>query len=59
VVSVLASGRKVCGFEPDQGVLRAIQIRSTSSFTWEVKPGVPCLNILRHVKEFLESHGDE
>jgi hypothetical protein len=34
VVSVLATGPKGCGFEPGQsdGFLRAIKIRSTSSF---------------------------
>jgi hypothetical protein len=53
VVSVLAT-------EPGQGdgFLRAIKIRSTPSFGWEVKPEVPCRNILRHVKELLKSHGD-
>jgi hypothetical protein len=39
VVSVLANGRKGCGFEPGQGdgFFRAIKIRSTPSFGWEVK----------------------
>jgi hypothetical protein len=52
VVSVLATGPKVCGFEPGQGdgFLRAIRIRSTPSFRWEVKPEVPCRKILRLVK---------
>jgi hypothetical protein len=40
VVSVLATGPKDSGFEPEQGdgFLRAIKIRSTPSFGWEVKP---------------------
>jgi hypothetical protein len=52
MVSVLATGPKGCGFEPGQGdgLLRAIKIRSTPSFGWEVKPEVPCRKILRHVK---------
>jgi hypothetical protein len=39
VVSVLATVPKSCGFEPGQGdeCLRAIKIRSTPSFGWEVK----------------------
>jgi hypothetical protein len=43
VVSVLATGPKGCGFEPGQsdGFLRAIKIRITTSFGWEVKPEVP------------------
>jgi hypothetical protein len=61
VVSVLATGPKGRGFEPGQGVgfLRAIKIRSTSSFGWEVKPEFPCLKILQRVKDLLKSHGDE
>jgi hypothetical protein len=45
VLSVLATGPKVCGFEPGQGdgFLRVIEILSTSSFGWEVKSEVPCL----------------
>jgi hypothetical protein len=54
VVSVLVTGPKGRGFEPDQG----IKIRSTHSFGWEVKPEVPCRKILRHVKVLLKSHGD-
>jgi hypothetical protein len=55
VVSVLATGPKGCGFKPgrDDGFLRAITIRSTSSFEWEVKPKVTCRKILRHVKDPL------
>jgi hypothetical protein len=43
VVSVLATTPKVYGFEPAQGdgFLRAIKIRSTPSFGWEVKPEGP------------------
>jgi hypothetical protein len=39
VVSVLATGTKGRGFKPGQGdgFLRAIKIRSTPSFGWEVK----------------------
>jgi hypothetical protein len=49
VVSVLVTGPKGCGFELGQGdeFLRAIKIRSTPSFGWEVKPEVPCRKILR------------
>jgi hypothetical protein len=44
VVSVLATGPKGRGFEPGKGdgFLRAIKIRSTTSFGWEVKPEVAC-----------------
>jgi hypothetical protein len=60
VVSVLATEPKGCGFEPDQGngFLRAITIRSTPSFGWEVKLEVPCHKILRHVKDLLKFHGN-
>jgi hypothetical protein len=59
VVSVLASGPRGRGFELGlvDGFLRAITIRSTPSFGWEVKPEVPCRKILRHVKDLLKSHG--
>jgi hypothetical protein len=55
VVSVLSTGPKGRGFKPGRGdgFLRAIKIRSTSSFGWEVKPEVPCRKILRHVKDPL------
>jgi hypothetical protein len=44
VVSVLASGPKGRGFKPGRGdgFLRALKIRSTPSFGWEVKREVPC-----------------
>jgi hypothetical protein len=60
VVSVLVTGPKGHGFEPGKGdgLLRAIKIRSTPSFGWEVKPEVPCRKILRHVKDLLKSHRD-
>jgi hypothetical protein len=47
VVSVLDTGPKGHGFKPGRsdGFLRAIKIRSTPSFGWEVKPEVPCRNI--------------
>jgi hypothetical protein len=49
VVSVLATGPKVRGFDPDRRwILRVIKIRSTTSFGGEVMPSVPCK---RHVKE--------
>jgi hypothetical protein len=55
VVSVLATGPKGLGFKPgrDDGILRAIKIRSTHSFACEVKPQAPCRKILRHVKDLL------
>jgi hypothetical protein len=61
VVSVLATGPEGRGFEPGQGdgVLRAIRIRSTPPFGWEVKLEVPCRKILWHVKDLLKSHVDE
>jgi hypothetical protein len=60
VVSVLATVHKGHGFEPCQGdgFLRAIKIRITPSFGWEVKPEVPCRKILRHVKHLWKSHGE-
>jgi hypothetical protein len=44
VVSVLATGPKVAGSIPVDvdGFLRAIKIRSKTSFGGEVKPSVPC-----------------
>jgi hypothetical protein len=55
VVSVLATGTKGQGFKLGRGdgFLRAIKIRSTSSFGWEVKPEVQRRKILRHVKDPL------
>jgi hypothetical protein len=52
VVSVLATGPKGRGFKPGRGdgFLRAIKIRSTPSFGWEVKQKVPFGKILRHAK---------
>jgi hypothetical protein len=46
VVSVLATGPKGRGFRPGRGdgFLRAIKIRSTHFFGWEVKPEVLCRN---------------
>jgi hypothetical protein len=59
MVSVLTTGPKVCGFEPGQGhgFLRAMKVRSTPSFGWEVKPEAPCRNILLHVKNSLNPTG--
>jgi hypothetical protein len=34
----------------DDGFLMAIKIHTTASFGGEVKPSVPCREILRHVK---------
>jgi hypothetical protein len=53
VVIVLVIGPKVRGFNPaeDDGFLRAIKIRSTTSFGREVKPAIPFRKILRHVKD--------
>jgi hypothetical protein len=47
VVSVLATGPEGWGFKPGRGdgFLRAIKIRSTPFFGWEVKPEVPCHKI--------------
>jgi hypothetical protein len=55
VVSVLGNepkGRRFIHGLGD-GFLRTIKIRSTPSFGWEVKPKVPCLKILGHVKDPL------
>jgi hypothetical protein len=38
--------------------LRAIKVRRTPSFGWEVKPEVPCRKILRRVKDLLKTHED-
>jgi hypothetical protein len=41
MVSVLATGPKVCGFEPDQDLSKAIKIHSTPSFRMGSKTGCP------------------
>jgi hypothetical protein len=53
VISVFAVGPKVRGLNPGRGdgFLRAIKIRSTSSFGGEVKPEAPFRKILRNVKK--------
>jgi hypothetical protein len=58
VVSLLTTGSKGSVFKPSRGdgFLRAIKIRSTTSFGWEVKPEVPCHKILQHVKDPLTNH---
>jgi hypothetical protein len=63
VVSVLATRPKGRRFEPGRGdgFLRVINIRSTPSFGWEVRPEVPCRKILQHIKDLrgtyiLNSH---
>jgi hypothetical protein len=55
VVNVLAAGSKGRGFKPDRGdgFLRAIKIRSISSFGWEMKLDAPWRKILRDVKDPL------
>jgi hypothetical protein len=52
VISVRDTGPKGRGFKSGRvyGFLRAIKIRSSPSFGWEVKPEAPCRKILRHVK---------
>jgi hypothetical protein len=52
VVSVLATGPKGRGLKPgrDDRFLRAIKIRSSATFGWEVKSEIPCRKILQHVK---------
>jgi hypothetical protein len=51
MVTVLLIGAKVRGFKSGRGVglLRAIKIRSTTSFGGEVKLSAQFRNILRHV----------
>jgi hypothetical protein len=58
VLSVLATGPKGRGFEPGQGdgFVRAVKVRSTPSFGWEVKPEVPRRKTLRQVKDLLKSY---
>jgi hypothetical protein len=55
VVSVLATGPKGRGSKPGRGdgFLRAIKIRSTPYFVWEVKPEIPCHKNLRLVEDPL------
>jgi hypothetical protein len=52
VVTVLASGPRFAGLSQAEGdgFLTAIKIRSTPSFGGEVKPSVPCHEILRYIK---------
>jgi hypothetical protein len=46
---------KIRGFKHGRGLcLRAINIRSTTSFGGEVKPEGPCLKIFWHVKYLFE-----
>jgi hypothetical protein len=55
VVSVLATVPKGRGFKSGRGggFLKAINIRSTPSFGWEVKLEVPPCKILQHVRNPL------
>jgi hypothetical protein len=59
VVSVLATGPNGRGFNPGRGdgFLKAIKIRSTTSFGWQVKPEVSCRKLFRHVKDSLRYFG--
>jgi hypothetical protein len=52
VVIMLATGPKFRGFKPgrERWILRAIKIRSKTSFRGKVKLSAPCRNILWHVK---------
>jgi hypothetical protein len=50
MVGVFATGLKVHTWLKAMDFLRAIKIRSTTSFGEEVKPSAPCRKILRHVK---------
>jgi hypothetical protein len=49
---------KIVGSNPTKvmDILRAIKIRCTPSFRWEVKPEAPCCKILWHIKDLLKSH---
>jgi hypothetical protein len=55
VISMHATGPNDRGFKPGRGTgfLRAIKIRSTPSFGWEVKAEVTCRKIVRLVKDLL------
>jgi hypothetical protein len=53
VVIMLVNVSRIRAFKPadGDGLLRAIKVRSTTSFAGKVKPEVPCRRILRHVTE--------
>jgi hypothetical protein len=55
-VTCLPPDPRFAGSDPaeDSGFLRAIKIRSTTSFRGEVKPLFPCHKILQHLKEQYE-----
>jgi hypothetical protein len=55
MVSVLAIRPKVYGFKLGQGsgFLRAIKVRSQTSFGGDVKPEAPCCKIIWHVWCFI------
>jgi hypothetical protein len=55
LIIVLPTGTKGRGFIHDRGdeFLRAIKIRSTTSFAREVKPEAPCRKILWRVEDLL------
>jgi hypothetical protein len=50
VVSVLAIGPKVRDFRPGRRILRAIKIRSMTSFRGGVQPSVQCRKICGMLK---------
>jgi hypothetical protein len=58
VVIVLVTGFAVSDPAEDDGFLRAIKIRSKTSFGKEGKASVSCLKILRHVKGPYEYERD-
>jgi hypothetical protein len=60
VVVVLVIVPKIRGLTPGRRrwILRAIKIRSMTSFGWEVKSSSPCRKILRHAKNRAEYEGD-
>jgi hypothetical protein len=59
VIIVLAIGHEDCGFKPDRVrcTLRAIKIRSTTSFGVEIKPAVPRRKIVWCVKNAYSMKG--
>jgi hypothetical protein len=56
MVSEFAIGYKVRGLKPGgvDGVLKAMQVRSTTSFGGEAMLSVLCQKILQHAKEPFE-----
>jgi hypothetical protein len=60
MVIMIAIAPKVRGFKPAEsdGFLRAIKIRSTTSFGEEVRRSTPCRKILRQGKNLLRHDRD-